>query len=317
MKSISLNNYPTPIQFYGEYNGNKIYIKRDDLTEPTMGGNKVRKLELFLSEAKEKNVDYIVTYGATQSNHCRLTVSMANKLGFKVLLILARSDEVNYNGNFLIYDLYDTEIVWTDTDQVKQTIDSTLNKLIEQGYSPYFIQGGGHGNLGTHAYKLTYEEILSQEKQMNQSFDKIFHASGTGTTQAGLIAGNILNNREKEIVGISIARTEKRGKEVIKESICEYFHDKEITLTITKKDIIFLDHYIGKGYADIYPEIISTIKMVAKNSSVLLDPVYTGKAFYGMLNYIEQTETMNQKILFIHTGGLPLLFNYANYFKEG
>lgn len=96
MQSIMFNTYPTPIQYYGEFQGNKIYIKRDDLTEPTLGGNKVRKLELFLAEAKNKDADYIVTYGSAQSNHCRLTVSMSNKLGFKVLLILSKTDKVRY-----------------------------------------------------------------------------------------------------------------------------------------------------------------------------------------------------------------------------
>src|SRR5690625_1620270 len=140
MSKVPFNTYPTPIEYYGEYNSNHIYIKRDDLTEPTLGGNKVRKLELFLADAKEKEANYIVTYGAAQSNHCRLTVSMAHKLGFKVLLILAKTDYVNYNGNFLIYDLYDTEIVWTETNQVPETIETTINKLKKQGHSPYFIQ---------------------------------------------------------------------------------------------------------------------------------------------------------------------------------
>src|SRR5690625_4399476 len=98
MSKIQFNTYPTPIQHYGEYNSNSIYIKRDDLTEPVLGGNKVRKLELFLEEAKEQGADYIVTYGAPQSNHCRLTVATASKLGLTTLLILAKSDDINYNG---------------------------------------------------------------------------------------------------------------------------------------------------------------------------------------------------------------------------
>src|SRR5699024_9730152 len=124
---ISFNTYPTPIESYGKYNENNIYIKRDDLTEPTLGGNKVRKLELFLADAKDQKADCIVTYGAAQSNHCRLTVSTANKLGFKTILILAKSDSLNYNGNFLIYDLYGTEVVWTETNEVPETIEKTLN----------------------------------------------------------------------------------------------------------------------------------------------------------------------------------------------
>src|SRR5699024_12640510 len=119
-----MNNYPTPIEYYGEINKNKIYIKRDDLTEPTLGGNKVRKLEFFLAEAKEKNADYIVTYGAAQSNLCRLTVSMANKLGFIVLLFLFNSDQFIYIVNYYIYDLYISDNIWFNTTVVVVSFDS-------------------------------------------------------------------------------------------------------------------------------------------------------------------------------------------------
>ncbi|MCJ7840671.1 pyridoxal-phosphate dependent enzyme [Lederbergia sp. NSJ-179] len=316
MNRIKFNTYPTPIEFYGEYNNNNIYIKRDDLTEPALGGNKVRKLELFLADAKNKNADYIVTYGAPQSNHCRLTVAMAHKMGFKTLLILSESKVVNYNGNFFIFDLFDTEIVWTGTDRVPKTIENTLGELKRKGFNPYFIQGGGHGNIGTHAYKLAFDEIKEQEQQMNVSFDYIFHASGTGTTQSGLIAGKLINNSNINIVGISVARNEERGKEVIEESLVGYFEEYSKEIQIFKNEIIFIDDYVGKGYADIYPEIISTIKYVVRNSSLLLDPVYTGKAFYGMLKHLENNEIKNRNILFIHTGGIPLLFNYASNFKE-
>lgn len=316
MSEVIFNTYPTPLEYYDEFRGNKIYIKRDDLTEPALGGNKVRKLELFLADAQKENADYIVTYGAAQSNHCRLTVATAHKLGFKTLLILAKSDEVNYNGNYLIYDLFDTEIVWTDINHVSETIETTLKGLTDKGFNPYFIQGGGHGNLGTHAYKLAFDEIQLQQQQMNIDFDYIFHASGTGTTQAGLVAGKTIEKSKIDIVGISIARNEKRGKEVIKKSVTDYLEENYTGNNTFKSKIIFTDRFVGKGYADIYPGIISTIRNVAKSASILLDPVYTGKAFHGMLKYIEENEVKDRHILFLHTGGTPLLFNYASNFKE-
>ena len=317
MSKVRFNTYPTPIEYYGECNSNQLYIKRDDLTEPTLGGNKVRKLELFLQEAKEQNADYIVTYGAPQSNHCRLTVATANKLGFKTLLILAKNNDINYNGNFLIYDLYDTEIVWTDTDKVPETIDHTLNSLKEKGFRPYLIQGGGHGDLGTHAYRLAYDEIIQQEQDLGLHFSHIFHASGTGTTQAGLVAGKLLNQQDTEVIGISVARNRKRGSEVIEESILSYLSQYQKEAFYNKDVLRFIDDYVGDGYADIYPDITKTIKMVVKQSNILLDPVYTGKAFYGMMQYINTHQIKEQNILFIHTGGIPLLFNYANTFQKG
>lgn len=316
MRKKNLSKIPTPIEFYDKLDSNDVYIKRDDLTDLAFGGNKVRKLEYFLADAIEKDADCIVTYGSVQSNHCRITAAAASQYGLKTVLILSKSQKIEYTGNYFLYDLFDADIVWTDTSEVPEKIEQTLLNLEDKGYKPYFIQGGGHGNLGTHAYKLAYDEIIKQQEEKGINFDYIFHASGTGTTQAGLIAGNILNNSFKKIVGISIARNEKRGKEVIFESLKDYFNEFYKSINPSENQILFSDKYIGKGYADIYPNILNTIKKVAKNSGILLDPVYTGKAFYGMLDYININEIQEKNILFIHTGGTPLLFSHANKFKE-
>ncbi|MDM8101195.1 1-aminocyclopropane-1-carboxylate deaminase/D-cysteine desulfhydrase [Oceanobacillus oncorhynchi] len=316
MKKINLAKTPTPIQFYNSFESNNIYIKRDDLTDLALGGNKVRKLEYFLADAEEKKADCIVTYGSPQSNHCRLTAAAASRQGVKTVLILSKSDKPEFNGNYFLFDLFDVEVVWVDTDNVPQKIEETLLDLKNKGYNPYFIQGGGHGNLGTHAYKVAFDEIIEQQSKKDIEFDYIFHASGTGTTQAGLIAGKTIVNSKIKIVGISVARNSNRGKEVIHESLKEYFNEFHYSIDSFNDQIIFNDSYIGDGYAHIYPEIIDNIKTVAKKSGVLLDPVYTGKAFYGMLSYIDLNKIKDSNVLFIHTGGTPLLFNYANMFKE-
>src|SRR5699024_8172091 len=227
-------------------------------------------------------------------------------------LILSESDNIKNNGNYFLYSLFDVELVWAKIDCVPETINKTLINLKKRGYNPYFIQGGGHGNLGTHAYRKAYEEILYEEKLSSLRYDYIFHASGTGTTQAGLIIGSMIEQDKTKIVGISVARNKKRGTDVIYDSIIEYSEYQELNLNILKENIIFDDSYVGKGYADIYPEIPETIKYVAKASGVLLDPVYTGKAFYGMLDLIKKENIKGKNILFIHTGGAPLIFNYAD-----
>src|SRR5699024_1690070 len=116
---------------------------------------------------------------------------------------------------------------------------------------------------------------------------------------------------------ISIARNKERGTEVIRESILSYLVNFYPEIKENTYNINFIDRYVGKGYADIYPQITETIKNVAKTSSILLDPVYTGKAFYGMIDYMKLNDIRKQNILFIHTGGIPLLFNYASMFKKG
>ncbi|MFD1334547.1 1-aminocyclopropane-1-carboxylate deaminase/D-cysteine desulfhydrase [Oceanobacillus iheyensis] len=316
MKKISLAKTPTPLQFYNYFESNNIYIKRDDLTDLALGGNKVRKLEYFLADAMKKKADCIVTYGSPQSNHCRLTAAAASKQGLKTVLILSKSGISHFNGNYFLFDLFDVDIVWVETDNVPKKIEETLSSLKNKGYKPYFIQGGGHGNLGTHAYKVAFDEIIEQQNEKSIEFDYIFHASGTGTTQAGLVAGKTIRKSEIKIVGISVARNSNRGKEVIYESLKEYFNEFGYSVDTSENQIIFDDSYIGNEYAHIYPKIIDTIKVVAKNSGILLDPVYTGKAFHGMLSYIDLNKIKNSNILFIHTGGTPLLFNYANKFKE-
>ena len=317
MNKIDLCTLPTPLQQISEINSNNLYIKRDDMTDLVLGGNKARKLEYFMQDAVDKNSDYIVTYGSVHSNHCRITAAAASKLGLPCLLILSKpKNKPSYNGNYFLYDLLDAEVHYVENNDVSKTIDQQLELLKEKGNNPYFIYGGGHGNLGTQAYIDAYQEIEVQKEKLNIEFEYIFLASGTGTTQAGLIIGReMLNNKEK-IIGISVARNKDRGTKVIKESINNYSKEYDKMLNINKREIIFLDRYIGKRYADLYPEIKDTIKAVAKKDAILLDPVYTGKAFYGMKDYLINNNISNKNVLFIHTGGTPILFSNAEKFRE-
>lgn len=309
----NLIKLPTPLEYYGEVLSNNIYIKRDDFTDVALGGNKARKLKYFVEDAIINEANCLVTYGASQSNHCRITAAFASYHKMKCVLILAGEEEKSFNGNFFISkSLLDAEIKWTSTESVSETITSVMQEMINRGYRPYFIQGGGHGNLGTHAYKQAYDELKNQIPKM----DYIFHASGTGTTQAGLILGAYLSQTNVKVVGISVARKEKRCKEVILDSITEYANSNALTLKKINNFILVDDSYVGEGYGDIYPEILFTIKRVAKETTILLDPIYTGKAFYGMVEYIKKNNIKNKDIVFIHTGGTPLLFNYSQKFKE-
>lgn len=317
MNKINLCTLPTPLQKISNINSNKLFIKRDDMTDLVLGGNKARKLEYFMQDAVDKNADYIVTYGSVHSNHCRMTAAAASKLGLPCLLILSKPDKISgYNGNYFLYDLLDAKIHYVEDGKVSETIDDELKTLKDIGHKPYFIYGGGHGNLGTQAYIDAYQEIEVQKEKLEIEFDYIFLASGTGTTQAGLIIGREMIDNKEKIIGISIARNKDRGTNVIKESIDNYSKEYDKKININKEEIIFLDQYIGKGYADLYPEIKDTIKEIAKKDAILLDPVYTGKAFYGMKDYLIKNDISNKNVLFIHTGGTPILFSNAEKFRE-
>lgn len=307
---------PTPIDYFGMVNSNEVFIKRDDLTDIAFGGNKARKIQYFIKDALSQKADCIVTYGSTQSNHCRITSAVASINNLDVYLIQPDSkDNKNYNGNTFLNSFFEPDVILTPLNAVGATIEQTLQNLKSNGKKPYFIQGGGHGNLGTHAYKLAYEEIMKQQQELKVEFDYIFHASGTGTTQAGLLAGKHINEKPVDIIGISIARKIDKGSKVIKDSLLSYLDSNNFSAP-RNLDVHFIDEYIGNGYADVYSEIMHTIKEVARTSAIFLDPIYTGKAFYGMKQYINKNQLNDKKILFIHTGGTPILFNYAEDFKR-
>ena len=174
-------------------------------------------------------------------------------------------------------------------------------------FNPYFIPGGGHGNIGTQAYVECYKEIKEYEIENNIKFDYIFFASGTGTTHAGLVCGQLIYKDNRKIVGISIARKNPYGRKIVLDSIREYMPNEE-ERNIQEKTI-FIDDYIGAGYGKDNLKITKTIKDVMINYGIPLDSTYTAKAFYGMCEYLKKTNIKDKKILFIHTGGTPLFFN--------
>ena len=184
--------------------------------------------------------------------------------------------------------------------------------------NPYFIAGGGHGNIGTQAYVDCYEEIRRFEKQNNIHFDYIFHASGTGTTQAGLVCGRLINRNEREIVGISIARKNPRGRNVVTESVREYldFHKVVVSDNEVEQAVVFMDDYIDEGYGAYSEQVLDTIGTVMLKYGIPLDSTYTGKAFSGMLDYIGKNQISGKNILFIHTGGTPLYFDHLNKIQK-
>lgn len=317
MKRIDPPPFNTPIvKARGNY-PNHLYIKRDDLIDLALGGNKARKTVYFIQDALSKKCDWMITYGSAQSNHCRVVAAAAAQYGMKCTLILAKPEgEIEQAGNFLLYNIVDAEIVWTEVDRVRETIEQTVEMKRAEGHHPYFIQGGGHGNLGTQAYVDAYGEIVNWQRESGIQFDYIFHASGTGTTQAGLVAGTLLYGTDTGVVGISIARRRERGVPVVLQSVQEYLRERELDFAHIEDRIHFEDRYIGQGYGDAYGEVLHTIKRVAKEEGIFLDPTYTGKAFYGMEQYLDTHKIRNCNVLFIHTGGLPVLFSQWRKFAK-
>ena len=295
---------PTPIIDLGVYYNNHLWIKREDLIPFSFGGNKARKAKLFFNEIEKEKFDCVVTYGSASSNHCRVVANECCRRNIGCYIIRPSSDG-HETFNSQMVDLFGAKIISVPISEVHEAINTEIKKLRKLGYKPYFIEGGGHGNVGTEAYVQCYSEIKIYEKEKNVHFDYIFLASGTGTTQAGLVCGQLLNEDDREIIGISIARKNPRGRNVVVESINKYLNGRADE-NVIQKATIFLDDYAGE-YGRGNENVTNTIENALKMYGIPLDSVYTGKAFWGMTRYLENVQ--GKDILFIHTGGTPLFFD--------
>lgn len=305
MQNYSLK---TPIQkLKTRFNDNVIFMKRDDLIPFSFGGNKVRKAQLFFEDLETQKSDSVVTYGSSSSNHCRIVANIAASKRLKCIIISpTETSKTTFNSQMM--KIFGAEIVGCKVSEVKETIDKALNDLKSDGYKPYFIQGGGHGNFGTKAYIEAYEEIREFEIKHNVYFDYIFHTSGTGTTQAGLVCGKLINRDNKQIIGISNARKNPYGGQVVLDSVNSYLESIEFE-SVGSEEINFIDNYVLDGYGAYNNEVLELIRHVLIEEGIPLDTTYTGKGFWGMKEYIKENQITGKNILFIHTGGTPLFFD--------
>ena len=308
----------TILQNLDEYKGNSLWIKREDLIPFSFGGNKARKAILFFEQIDKGDYDCVVTYGSGSSNHCRIIANQCCRRGMECHIISPEeASEPTFNSRMM--ELFGAKITIVPVTQVHDTIEAKLASLKSEGKKPYFIEGGGHGNIGTEAFVQCYQEIREQETELGIHFDYIFFASGTGTTHAGLVCGQLLAGDERTIVGISIARKNPRGRNVVLDSVRAYLGEGAsdgnqavaggaISEEVIQKATIFVDDYTS-GYGKDDRRVIDTIEMVLKTYGIPLDSTYTGKAFMGMTEYLAEHRITGKNILFIHTGGTPLFFD--------
>lgn len=305
----------TPIQKIRNINENSIYIKRDDLINESFGGNKYRIANEFFNDMKNKKKDSIIAYGNSRSNLCRVIAYLANKYSVPCYIVSPNDDDntrIETFNSFLV-NLTNAKYIICNKNNVADTIQNLMNNLIKNGYNPYYINGDkyGKGNEKTPviAYRKVIDEIKNQAAKSRLHFDYIFLASGTGMTQSGLIAGIIENNLDSKVVGISIARKKENQLSKLNLFLNSYFNtvDEDFINYIN-----FEDDYLCGGYGKFNDEIKETIFNCYKENGIALDPTYTGKAFYGMKKYIEDNGIVNKNILFIHTGGTPLFFDFIN-----
>ena len=300
-----------------ELEGPKIYIKRDDLLGLAGGGNKTRKLEFLVAEALDLGADTLITCGAVQSNHCRLTLAAAVKEGLKCRLVLEERVPESYNpesgGNNFLFRLMGVEKIkvapgGTDmADAMQDLADEAAN----EGRKAYIIPGGGSTPVGATGYIACAEEILTQTFEMGISIDQIICASGSAGTHAGLVTGFYGNNSNIPVIGINVSRPKDDQEELVFDLVQQTVRHVGVSSDIPRDAVVCYDEYVGPGYSLPTPEMAEAVRMLARLEGVLIDPVYTGKAMAGLIDLVRKgTFKKDENILFVHTGGSPALYVY-------
>ena len=326
MEKLTLANLPTKIEKLerlSEEFGTNIYIKRDDHTGSEISGNKVRKLEYLAKDAQDNGYNLLITCGGIQSNHCRATVAVATKLGMKSAVLLRIDAQPPVVGNYFLDKLMGADVKFCTRPEYSSSRAEIMEAMAEeyrkQGYKPYVIPEGASNEIGTLGYYNCMNEIVAQEKEMGITFDTVVVATGSGGTAAGLYLANELHGYGKRVVSMAVCDDVAYFTEIIdrisngaKAYLPEY---KDAQLK--KENIEVIDKYVGLGYAISRPEELEFIKHVARTEAVILDPVYTGKAMYGVYNELKEGGALvgSKNILFIHTGGMFGLFPVSEQFE--
>ena len=305
-EKVSKSFYRTPLhklnyELFSKLNIN-LYIKRDDLYPISGGGNKGRKLEYIINNKVKKKYNALVTTGGSQSNHIRASLIRAKELGWKSHIIIHdHKPQVEETGNLKLTKLMADKVTYVDIKDVAVSMDNAISELKREGYNPLYIWGGGHCLEGTLAYHNAVIELSSQLKKIQPQY--IFLASGTGATQAGLVSGAKQFFDDCKVIGISISRDAKKGKNEVYNSVRQIENHLGFN-RCSMKDIYFDDSFSGGGYDISYKGLDEIIKDLAK-FGIILDKTYTAKAFYGMIEYALQGKIKpNSNIIFWHTGGL-------------
>lgn len=322
---IHLAHLPTPLEplprLSHELGGPEIWIKRDDCTGLSTGGNKTRKLEFLMAEAEALRADLIMTQGATQSNHARQTAAFAAKLGVDCHLLLedrtgSKDPNYNHNGNVLLDFLHGASAEMRPAGlDMNAELEKVADHFRADGRKVYTIPGGGSNPTGALGYVNCAMEMLNQANARDLKIDHIVHATGSAGTQAGLIVGLQAMNANIPLLGISV----RAPKEKQEESVFALAQQTAAKLgclgVVGREDVVANSDYVGEGYGLPAPSTIEAIRMFAELDGILLDPVYSGKGAAGLIDLIRRGHFhQGQRVVFVHTGGSAALFGYLGSF---
>jgi D-cysteine desulfhydrase len=311
----------TPLEFLPRFTqalgGPNIYIKRDDLLGLTSGGNKTRKLEFLVAEALNQGADTLITCGAIQSNHCRLTLSAAVKEGLKCRLVLEERVPQSYDpqasGNNFLFRLLGVEkieVVPGGSDMMA-AMRTQADELVVQGRKGYIIPGGGSDPIGATGYVACAQELQEQLFDQGLTIDRLVVASGSTGTHAGLLTGFIGCNMNIPIIGIGVSRDPQDQDPLVYELAQKTAERVGVRQAIPREAVTTFGDYWRPQYSVPNKKMVEAVNMLAQTEGILLDPVYTGKTMAGLIDLSRKGYfKKGENVLFVHTGGSPGLYAY-------
>ena len=316
-----LAHLPTPLErldrLSAELGGPEIWIKRDDCTGLSTGGNKTRKLEFLMAEAELQGAEIVITQGATQSNHARQTAAFAAKMGMACHILLedrTGSNDANYNhnGNVLLDHLHGaTTEKRPGGGDLNAEIEKVADRLRADGRKVYTIPGGGSNPTGALGYVNCAFEMLAQVNDRALRIDHIVHATGSAGTQAGLITGLKAMNARIPLLGIGVRAPKPKQEENVFTLACATAEKLGCPGVVQREDVVANTDYVGDGYGIPTQGGLAAIRMFAELEGILLDPVYSAKGAAGLIDLVRKGHfKTGERVVFLHTGGSAALFGY-------
>lgn len=317
---------PTPLEpmlnISKALGGPNLWIKRDDCTGLSSGGNKTRKLEFLMADAVDQKANVIITQGATQSNHARQTSAIAGKLNMACHILLEsrtgfEDDAYNLNGNVMLNQLHGATIstrpAGTDMNQAMEELAQSLR---DDGKNPYIIPGGGSNEIGALGYVNAAIELTTQANDRSLKIDHLVHATGSSGTQAGLVLGMEGINSGIPVYGVGVRAPKAKQEQMVYDLAQRTAVYMGLNPQIVARDrVVANSDYVGEGYGRPTRSMVEAVKMLAQYEGILLDPVYSGKGFSGLIDLIRKGHfKKGENIVFLHTGGSVSLSGYPETF---
>jgi L-cysteate sulfo-lyase len=322
---VRLGHFPTPLEplenLTRALGGPRLWIKRDDCTGLSTGGNKTRKLEFLMAEAQALRADVVITQGATQSNHARQTVAAAARLGMHCHILLedrTGSTDPSYtdNGNVLLDRLHGATVERRPGGANMQAeMEAVAARLTDAGKRPYVIPGGGSTPLGALGYANAALELVNQATERGLRIDHLVHATGSAGTQAGLVVGLQALNSPVRLLGIGVRAPREKQEAMVHDLGRRTWELLGLRGELPRESVVANCDYVGDGYGVPTSGMVEAVTLLARTEGLLLDPVYTGKGMAGLIDLIRKGRfKKDENIVFLHTGGSVALFGYPSTF---